>query len=291
MTDRSRPARIAVFAVVAAAVLVAVLVVFGAQRWHRSERYTIDFDGTVYGLERGGDVYFEGVRSGHVASIDVDREHLGRVRVGIVVDRGTPIRADAKAFLLWAGVTGVKEIDIRGGTAAAPPLATGQPIAVGESDLDQLEEEAKVIGARSQHLLDRADRVVTALAELTDRGDLRALADGARRTIDDVAATSRTMRATVEENRARIRATVTELDQAATQASRLIAGPASVTAARADDLVARLDDVVRTTAGQLHSAIGELQRASRRFGDLARDLRESPSRLLFSRPPPRRRSP
>jgi hypothetical protein len=74
------------------------------------------------------------------------------------------------------------------------------------------------------------------------------------------------------------------------QASALLAGPATSVVTRTGTFVSRLDDVVRTNAGQIRSTIGELHRAMRSFSDLARDLRESPSQLLFSKPPPARRS-
>jgi phospholipid/cholesterol/gamma-HCH transport system substrate-binding protein len=291
VTGGTRSARVGIFAVIALGLAISVALLFGARLWHVRDRYFVEVDGSVYGLARGGDVYFQGVRIGNVASIDLDRLHPGRVRIGIVVDRGTPIRADTKAVLLHAGVTGIKEIDLRTGAGLAPPLEPGRIIAVGESEFDELERDLMAIGARSKRLFERADQVVTRIAELADRALDRGLVDQARTAIDDLAATSRAVRATIVENRAGLRDTVASLERAATQTSDLIAGPATTAAARTDALVTRFDEILRSNTAPLRAAIIELNRASRSLDELARDLRESPSRLLYSRPPKGRRPP
>ena len=264
---RTRSARIALFTLIGIGLIAAVVIVFGASTWHERDRYEVDFDDTVYGLERGGDVYCAGVRVGNVASIDIDHEQLGRVRVGIVVDRGTPIRGDTLAYLIYAGVTGIKEIDLRGGTTTAPPLPPGHVIAVGRSELDDLESKAKVITDRAVDLLDHADKVASNLADVTDPRRLGAIVGDARKAMTDLAAASANIRAAVAEDRSAARDA----------------------AAHANDLLARLDDLARTSSGPLRDALGELARASRSIAELAREVRESPSRLLFSRPPANRR--
>jgi phospholipid/cholesterol/gamma-HCH transport system substrate-binding protein len=291
MTNETRLARIALFTLAGAALVVGVIVMFGAHLWAPRDRYYIDVAGTVYGLERGGDVYYEGVPIGNVASIDIDHVELGRVRVGISIDRDTPVRADTRAFFLYAGVTGVKEIDLRDGSGDTALVAPGSTIGVGASELDVVEQKLASLTDSAERAFANADRVTANLAALTDHDQLGALVAHAGSAVDDLAAAAHELRSTVAENRGRVAAAITELDRASTRAAQLLAGPVDGVAHRADDVLARLDDVVRVNAGELHAAIVELGQAGRAFGELGRQLQASPSQLLFSRPSPRRRLP
>jgi phospholipid/cholesterol/gamma-HCH transport system substrate-binding protein len=291
VTSGTRLARIAMFTLLGTGLVLLVVIMFGARLWHERDRYYIDVDGTVYGLERGGDVYYEGVPIGNIASIDIDRAQLGRVRVGILVSRGTPIRSDTRAYFLYAGVTGVKEIDLRGGSSAAPEVPVGGTIGIGESELDIIERQVASIAGHAERAFDNAERLTANLAAVTDRNQLGAAVASARDAADEFAAAAHALRSTIGDNRAQVSETIDALDRAAQHAAELLAGPADAVARRADDVVARLDTVVRTNADQLHTAISELGQAGRAVDELARQLRDSPSQLLFSRPPSRRRLP
>jgi phospholipid/cholesterol/gamma-HCH transport system substrate-binding protein len=289
VTNAARRTRIATFAIIGVGLVLLTLLVFGTRLWHIRERFIVDIEGTAYGLERGGDVYFEGVRVGNVAAIEIDRESLGHVRVTIAIDRGTPINIDTKAFLLYAGVTGVKEIDLRGGTSESKRLPPGSRIEVGSSEFDELTKQAHSIANQLAEVLTRANGALSNISDLTGRAKFGMLVERGKKAVDELASAGRAMRETFQHNNVRLAATLASLERVADSAQKLIDGPASDAVVRANSLVARLDDMVRGNAGQVHAAIAELQRAGRWFAELARDLRAQPSRILFSQPAAPRR--
>jgi phospholipid/cholesterol/gamma-HCH transport system substrate-binding protein len=293
MTTRAQRVRSGIFVAIGAALLLIVVVIFGAVRLVRgSDRYVIYFDDTVYGLENGGAVYFEGVRVGSVDELAIAQPgEPGRVRAEIEIDRGTPIHTDTRAFLLYAGITGVKEIDLRGGSPAEPVLARGGTIPVGKTELDKLTDRLAGMTDQASELLASASRIAANLAKITEPEATQEVMTNTRRAAANLAAASDSLNAMVRENRAALHDTLTSLDHAAKNASDLLGGKLTSFATRADDLAQHLDQLVRGSSGQLRSTISDLAQASRSFKDLVRDLRQSPSRLLFSRPPPERKLP
>lgn len=267
--------RIGLFAIAAGVLLALALIVFaGLYFWRHEARYEVSFSGTVYGLERGADVFLNGIRVGSVAEIGVDGDDIRSVRVVIEVKPETPIRTDTKAVLQLAGITGLRVIDLRGGTPDAPPLPEGGRIPEGESFLDRLEREASAILDESAELMARANeivhstqRVVDNLEELTDASQLGALVAQTKRTAANLANASAALERLVDDNRAGLKASLAAIELAAKR-----------TAALVDD-------------GQLRAAVTDLRQASRSFKELARDVRHKPSRLLFSNPPPDRKLP
>jgi methyl-accepting chemotaxis protein len=193
--------------------------------------------------------------------------------------------------LLYAGITGVKEIDLRGGSPTEPMLAQGGTIPVGKTELDKLTARLSDMTTRASELLDSASRLASNLAKLTDPEATSDVIANARRAATNLASASETLRAMVTEDRAALRTTLASVDRAAKNASQLLDGKLASFASRADDLAEHLDQLVRGSSGQLRSTISDLAQASRSFKDLVRDLRQSPSRLLFSKPPPERRLP
>jgi ABC-type transporter Mla subunit MlaD len=213
------------------------------------------------------------------------------VRAEIEIDVGTPVHTDTKAFLLYAGITGVKEIDLRGGSPAEPLLAQGGAIPVGQTELDKLTDRLADMTQQASELLDSAGRLAANLAKLTDPEATSEMMANARRAAANLADTSESLRAIVGENRTALHDTLASLDRAARSATGLLDGKLASFASRADDLAERVDQLVRGSSGQLRSTLSDLAQATRSFKDLVRDLRQSPSRLLFSKPPPERRLP
>ncbi|WP_298432465.1 MlaD family protein [uncultured Jannaschia sp.] len=106
----------------------AVLAAFlwlGAVRIDRDvARYGILFR-DVSGLSAAGEVVFNGLPVGRVASLGLHGPDPSLIYVEVEVDAATPIRTDTVAQLTTAGVTGVSYIALIGGTTEAPLLAPG----------------------------------------------------------------------------------------------------------------------------------------------------------------------
>jgi phospholipid/cholesterol/gamma-HCH transport system substrate-binding protein len=271
------------FAAVSLALLAVVLVVFGGlQFWKGGDRYRIVFDSSVIGLERGAQVYLNGIRVGTVDGIGVAPSDIRKVEVAIEVDGGTPVRADTLAVLQLAGITGLKVIDLRGGTMASPPLPPGSEIAVGAGLLDKLETQTERIVAQSASLVERA-------GVLTDQ--LIAITIPAGRAATGLALLSTSLEAMVDENRVALRESIAAIRRTATGTSKLLDEHASRLVINADSFVSELRRALVANEAPLRAALFDLRQASRSFKELARDVRQRPSRLLFSTSPGDRKLP
>ncbi len=80
----------------------------------------IVFNGSASGLRRGGTVIFDGVPSGEIKSIKL--ESPTKIVALVLIDNSAPIRKDTAVGIEFEGLTGVADIALVGGTAAAPPV-------------------------------------------------------------------------------------------------------------------------------------------------------------------------
>lgn len=299
MTDKRKQLRVGLFAIVAAGLAALVLIVFaGLKFWRPRDHYFVSFDHSVIGLVVGAQVYMNGIEVGQVDDVQLDRSNLGRVRVEIALDRGTPVRADTRATLDLAGITGLKVLDLKGGTLAAAPLPPGGTIAAGEGTLEKLQRRAEALADQAgkivQHadqIVDGANRVMANLSEVTDPKALGEIIDNARRGTADLADASRGIAAMVVEDRAALRRTLDAVAATATSANSVIDQRIGGLVDSASALVSDLRGVVHGNESVLQATTADLRQASRSFKELARELRDHPSRLLFSRTEPDRKLP
>jgi len=275
MASRNRKIVAGVFAIAAIALAALALLAFGGLRVLRGgDVYHVEYEGSVYGLVDGANVYLSGVRVGTVDKLEVSPDDPDRVRVRIVVRTGTPVRADTRAVLQFAGITGLKVIDLRGGSSRSPALSPGSTIAAGETILDKLEKRAEELAEQTTAMMARANKILDNVAAVTDPAG--ELAQAATRGATDLAAAGATLRAIAAENRAGIRRSIEAIGQ---------------TARGADDVIAQLKSALRENTPALRASMFDLRQASRSLKDLAREVRQRPSRLLFSGAPRDRRMP
>src|SRR5262249_47700920 len=244
-------------------------------------RYRIVYPRSVMGLGEGALVYLDGMRVGAVTSIDVAGDDLGKVVVSIAVDVGTPIRADTHATLQYAGITGLKVIDLVGGSYAAPALPPGGTIAAGESAFDRFETQAETLADQSARLMERANRIVDNLVAITDPHRFAALDDivaEAHVTTGNLAAASAELRATLGENRVALRQSLAAVRDAAGATRDVLDGQVAQLATGANDLIVQLRALIDTNQGPLRAAVLDLRQASRSFKELAHEVRQRPSR-------------
>ncbi len=302
MTSKAQKIKLGVFVIATASLLALVLVVFGGLRlWETRDRYYIVFDESVLGLVDGAEVTFAGIRVGSVKSITLAPGDATKVRVAIEVKEGQPIRGDTTAVLSLAGITGLKVIDLRGGSAASPRLAAGSVIPTGQTMLDKLEQQAKGIVDQSTEIMGRANQVMANLEAITKPSQYASIEElfaNAKAVSANMALTSAELQGMVSENRTMIRASLASVDQATKSANALLVTANGLVAndlpkmvVNANAFVDDLRGVVRTNQTHLGSALFDLRQASRSFKDLARDLRQRPSRLLLSTPTGERKLP
>ena len=162
MRTRAQTFRLGVFIAVAAALFVGTLIVLsGSALLERRDRYTIEFNETVSGLEVGAAVKLLGIRVGRIESYSVVTDEKDRVEVVASLAHGTPIRADAEAALSGSGLTGLLFVEITGGTAEAPLIKPGGQIPAGASLLGTLTGKAETIAIKVEELINRLLLVLT----------------------------------------------------------------------------------------------------------------------------------
>ncbi len=293
--SKSKNLRAGAFVVGGLGLLAFVLVIFGGLRfWEREDSYRIEFDESVRGLEKGAYVYLEGIRVGRVADIGFGTTPEAKVVVHIDVKAGTPIYEDTKALLQYAGITGLKVIDLEAGTPTLPRIPDGGKILQGETTLDKFEQKAQEVAEQSTQLMQRANQIVENIAKITEPSQFASMQEIMANT---KALTANLARATaqldtmVAENRVALKTSLGSVREAAARATELLDTHIGSLVSNADSFLGRLDDMIRANEGPLRSAVFDLRQASRNFKELSRDVRQRPSRLLFSPTPSDRKLP
>jgi len=166
MVSRSQKIRLGIFLLLATTALIAfVVIVAGNRLMEKRDFYLIHYrDVSVNGLQVGSSVKYYGINIGQVDDIAVDPRDIRNVIVKIGVKSGTPIKSDMQATLFTVGITGLKQIELVGGTNEAQLLAPGANIAPGVSSFDQITGRAEVIAEKMEILLNH-------LIDLTNLGN------------------------------------------------------------------------------------------------------------------------
>jgi len=115
--------------------------------------------------------------------------------------------------------------------------------------------------------------------------------DPAKQAAKNLAAMSGSIMSLVDENRAGLRDSLAAVQRTATGASQLMDGQVATLFGNAGEFVAELKKLVSANEAPLRAAVFDLRQASRSFKELARDVRQKPSRLLFSSNPAERQLP
>lgn len=115
----------------------------------------------VSGLQVGGTVNYQGIKVGQVEAIKIDPKDVSKVIVTINVEPGTPIKENTEAVLSLVGITGLKAVEIKGGTNEAKNLEPGSYIKAGSTMLDDISDRALSIA-------EKIDIIAANLGEMTN---------------------------------------------------------------------------------------------------------------------------
>ncbi|MBV9456690.1 MAG: MCE family protein [Bradyrhizobium sp.] len=122
----------------------------------------IVFNGSASGLRRGGTVIFDGVPAGEITSIKL--ESPTKIVAKVLIDNSAPIRKDTTVGIEFEGLTGVADIALVGGTAAAPPVpldADGVPVLT--ADWSEQQSTTDTLHKVDQFLLDNRQTIKDSL--------------------------------------------------------------------------------------------------------------------------------
>lgn len=160
MKTRTQKFRLGIFVTIGSAILVGLIVFFTArQLFETSNTYYVSYqDVSVSGLEVGSPVKYLGIKVGNISDIKIDPEDLNSIIVELELDPTTPIKQDTKANIVARGITGLKTIEIRGGTNEAESLEPGEFIKPGSSATAEITGKAEVIAEKAELVLNNLQR-------------------------------------------------------------------------------------------------------------------------------------
>jgi phospholipid/cholesterol/gamma-HCH transport system substrate-binding protein len=144
MVSKSTKIRLGIFlAVGSLLIIVFAASIAGSRLVQKRDIYYIQFENySVGGMQVGGAVNYQGIKVGRVESIKIDPKDVTKITLTISVDAGTPIKADTEAVLTMVGITGLKAVEIRGGTNESALLKPKSFIKVGVSMFDDISDRA-----------------------------------------------------------------------------------------------------------------------------------------------------
>ena len=289
MITKTEKFRLGLFLIASLLMLIAIVVMLvGTRMMEPRDKYSIRFDESVSGLDIGAQVKLSGVRVGQVEDIRIDTEDPSVVEVVVSLRERTPIRSDAKAVLHSLGITGLKFIEIRGGSSRAKLLEPGSNIPAGRSVLGSLEGKAQDIAIKTEMAINRVnevmneknlDNVEEILANISsitarfdgvlERNDEKLdsiIADFTRtsRDLKEVAASARRssgrLEQLVQSQQPKIKDIVDNVNQ-----TTLAFKGAAQKLGRVDDVLGRLDRTLRALNNQIASAdVGKIADSTQR---------------------------
>ena len=241
----------------------------GAQAGGANVRYDVIYEGSVTGLREGSAVRMNGVKVGDVVSVGLDQQDPSKVRIGLRVIQGTPIKADTRASLEMEGLTGGRYVQLTGGAPGAGPLppTPGEPfplIPADPSSIDQLLTTAPDILANLNDLLSRgtqllSDRNIANLSQAIE--DLQKMTgtfarnsdkiDGLLSSLDNAAKSIESFTTTIEEDAVNL---ISNADRALVDVA---------------DLAARLKQGVDNVSGDVRGLLGEVREGARNFSAMS----------------------
>jgi phospholipid/cholesterol/gamma-HCH transport system substrate-binding protein len=199
MNKSSQKFRLGIFIFFGIIAFLLLMIIIGSQQIFKAKDiYYISYkDISVSGLEVGSPVKYLGVAVGTINDIHIDPEDVSKIIVTIALEPGTPIKKDARAEIAIIGITGLKMIEIRGGSQKAELLKVGDYIKSGGSITEEITGKAEVIADKIEILINN----LTKFTQPDNLEKITILADRATETFDN-------LNSILDENRQDLRKTI-----------------------------------------------------------------------------------
>jgi phospholipid/cholesterol/gamma-HCH transport system substrate-binding protein len=175
MKIKTKTARLGIFIFISIVLLFSLVFFFSANKlFEKSDKYYVLYQGlSVGGLEVGSPVNYLGISIGSISNISIDPKDINAVIVELAIKPGTPIKKDAYADIISMGITGLKAIEIRGGSNQAESLSPGEYLKAGSSVTEEITGRASVIA-------EKAEKVINNLQLFTDPGNMDKFSNAAQ---------------------------------------------------------------------------------------------------------------
>lgn len=283
--SRAEKARLGVFLIGTAALLVLVLfVMVGKKIFTRKVAYFTRLSESVSGLELGTPVKQNGVDVGTITGIRTDSTDITRSVVLFEVAKGTPIKQDMVASMGSYGITGLKYLELTGGSYAAQDVPPGGEVRSEMSTLGKITQRADSIAYKIDRLLGN----VLALTESQGRAQLEKLVNSSvnlAASLDSLTSDIARIRpgkridgilAEVEASTASLKEKIrkAEIDETIHEYRKVAEGAGGV--------AQKLDITVLRIQEDLSQSMNNLKETMKNMNAFSRQIRENPSVLLRS---------
>jgi len=160
MATKTQKIRLSIFLIVSSTILLGFFIVLvGNQLIQRMDKYYIEYkDISVTGLDPGAAVKYHGVQVGRVTSLSV--KDAATIQIEIEVEKGTPIMQDTEAIMSLVGITGLKFIELTGGSVESEKLPVGGTIIAGQSAFETITGQAEIIIAKLEQVLNNLNIMI-----------------------------------------------------------------------------------------------------------------------------------
>jgi len=211
MRNRSQKIRLGVFLVISFAILLGTIGFLTAREvFQKEDIYYVSYEGTsVSGLEVGSPVKYMGINVGTIKDIHIDPNNVNKIIVELALKPQTPIKEDARADITSMGLTGLKAIEISGGSNGAPSLQPGDHIPAGSSLTQEITGKAEIIAQKAENVLNN-------LQQFTEPANLKkfsTIADNINALVVQANQTITTVDSVILENRTDLRSALVPLKQ------------------------------------------------------------------------------
>lgn len=155
MKTRAQKIRLGIFIMISSGLLLLLVGYFTARRlFEKTDVYYVAYrDVSVSGLEVGSPVKYLGINMGSISDIFIDPADVNQIIIKLSLKAGTPIKVDATADIVAMGITGLKTIEIRGGSNEANFLTQERFIQQGTSLVEDISGRAEVIAYKVEEVL------------------------------------------------------------------------------------------------------------------------------------------
>jgi phospholipid/cholesterol/gamma-HCH transport system substrate-binding protein len=283
--SRAEKARLGIFLIGTAVLLVVVIfALVGKKIFTKKVPYFTRLSETVSGLELGTPVKQNGVDVGNIVAILTDTSDVTRSVVRFEVNKGTPVKQDMVASMGSYGITGLKYLELTGGSYSSQDVPPGGEVRSELSTLGKLTQRADSIAYKIDRLLGN----VLALTESQGRAQLEKLvnssvnlagsldsltSDIARirpgRRIDAILADAEGATSALKEKIKKA-----EIDETVHEYRKLAEG--------AGDVAQKMDITILRVQEDLSQSMNNLKETMKNMNAFSRQIRENPSVLLRS---------
>jgi phospholipid/cholesterol/gamma-HCH transport system substrate-binding protein len=210
------------------------------------------------GISSGAEVrYGGGPPVGRVTKVHPDPANSRRMEIDFSVKPDTPVKADCEVRIASTSPLGDNYLGIVCDKAQKGPATPGQELQAAKySSFNDISDSLADLTPQARELITNLNARITQLKDTIDRvNDL--LNDQNR---ENISASLSNVRGMLDENRKKIRETISNVDDASAKLNKLL-DDLKPTIKRADDALAHIDSLITDNKDKLHETIADARRA------------------------------